>query len=332
MDRRVFVAGSLSLLAAPLAADAQPANKPYRIGWLHTGQPPVFGPPNPRTNLGAFRQSLFELGYVEGRTFVIEGRFAEAKVDRLPALAAQLVALQVEVLVAANTRSAKAAKDATATIPIVFIGGQDPVGSGFVASFARPGGNVTGVTANPGPEIAGKGLELFKEAVPRISRVAVLYSSEQFYDPSVRIQRRVAPKVGITLLPHDARTLAELPAALAAITRERADGLFVFDTQINTTHFSLISEFATRDRLPTMCNDGDLVEEGGALMSYSSSPLDVRRHAARLVDKILKGAKPRDIPVEQPTRFDLFVNLKTAKALGLTIAPAVLARADKVIH
>ena len=155
MDRRAFLAGTLGLLAAPLAAEAQPAGKVYRIGWLHTGRPPDFGPPNPRTNLGAFRQSLFELGYVEGRTFVIEGRFADAKVDRLPALAADLVALQVEVLVAANTRSAQAAKAATATIPIVFIGGQDPVANGLVASFARPGGNVTGVTASPGPDIAG---------------------------------------------------------------------------------------------------------------------------------------------------------------------------------
>jgi ABC-type uncharacterized transport system substrate-binding protein len=323
---------ALTLLAAPLAAEAQPAGKVYRIGWLHTGQPPDFGPPNPRTNLGAFRQSLFELGYVEGRTFVIEGRFANAKVDRLPALADELVALQIEVLVAANTRSAKAAKAATATIPIVFIGGQDPVGNGLVASFARPGGNVTGVTSSPGPDITGKMLELFKEAVPRISRVAVLYSSEQVSQLDLSVQRRVAPTLGMTLLPYDVKTLNELPAALGAITRERADGLFVFDTQINTTHFSLISDFAIRNRLPTMCNDGDLVEEGGALMSYSASPLDVRRHAARLVDKILKGAKPRDIPVEQPTKFDLFVNLKTANAMGLTIAPSILARADQIIQ
>ena len=196
MNRRTFIAGSLAILAAPLAAEAQPAGKVYRIGWLHTCQPPDFGPPNPRTNLGAFRQSLLELGYVEGRTFIIEGRFADAKVDRLPALAAQLVALQVEVLVAANTGSAQAAKAATATIPIVFIGGNDPVGQGLVASFARPGGNVTGVTASPGPDIAGKGLELFKEAVPGISRVAVLYSSVQTSGLALSVQRRMAPKPG----------------------------------------------------------------------------------------------------------------------------------------
>ena len=323
----MFIAGAVSVLAAPLAAEAQPAGKVYRIGWLHTGRPPDFGPPNPRTNLGAFRQSLLELGYVEGRTFIIEGRFADAKVDRLPALAAELVALQVDVIVAANTTSAQAAKAATATIPIVFIGPTDPVGLGLVASLARPGGNVTGVTSSVGAEIAGKALELFKEAVPRISRVAVL--SDQTYGPAVDVLRRVAPKLAITLLPHDVKTPAELTAALAAITQERADGLFPFNSSIINS--DLILEFAARNRLPTMYDDGDVVELGG-LMSYYSSPLDVRRHAARLVDKILKGAKPGDLPVEQPTKFDLFVNLKTAKALGLTIAPSILARADQIIQ
>jgi putative ABC transport system substrate-binding protein len=320
---------TLALLAAPLAADAQPAGKVYRIGFLHNGQPPPFGPPNPRSNFGAFRQGLFELGYVDGRDLVIESRFADGKADRLPALAAELVALQVDVIVAANTPSAKATKAATATIPIVFIGGSDPVGQGLVASLARPGGNVTGVTSSPGPEIAGKGLELFKEAVPRISRVAVLYSGEQVNEPALSVQRRVAPKLGITLLPHDdARTLAELTAALAALTRERADGLFLLGSD---NRIPVILEFATRNRLPTMCDDGDLVEEG-ALMSYYSNPLDVRRRAARFVDKILKGAEPRDMPVERPTKFDLVVNLKTAKALGVTIAPSILARADQIIQ
>jgi putative tryptophan/tyrosine transport system substrate-binding protein len=327
----ILVVLTLALLAAPLAADAQPAGKPYRIGWLHAGGPQVFGPPNPRTNLGAFRQGLFELGYVEGRTFVIEGRFADTKVDRLPALAAELVALQVDVIVAANATSAQAAKEATTTIPIVFIGGTDPVVQGLVASLARPGGNVTGVTSSVGPEIAGKALELFKEAVRRISRVAVLYSSDQAYGALVDVLRRVAPKLGITLLPHDANTLAELTAALAAITQERADGLFLFGSQINGKHSDLILEFAARNRLPTMYDDGDVVEEGG-LMSYYSNPLNVRRRAATFVDKILKGAKPGDMPVERPTKFDLFVNLKTAKALGLTIAPSILARADQIIQ
>jgi len=259
---------------------------------------------------------------------VIETRFAEGKVDRLPTLAAELVALQVDVIVAANTSSARAAKAATATIPIVFLGGTDPVGQGLVASFARPGGNVTGVTASPGPEIAGKALGLFKEAVPRISRVAVL--SDQTYGPAVDVLRRVAPKLAITLLLHDVKTLAELTAALVTITQERADGLFPFNSSI-IGYSDLILEFAARNRLPTMYDDGDVVELGG-LMSYYSNPVDVRRRAATFVDKILKGAKPVDMPVEQPTKFDLFVNLKTAKALGLTIAPSILARADQIIQ
>ncbi len=163
---------TLTLLAAPLAADARPTDKPYRIGWLHAGHPPPFGPSSPRSSGGAFRQGLQELGYVEGRGYVIEGRFADGKVDRLPALAAELVALQVDVIVAAGVAEAKAAKAATATIPIVFIGSYDPIGQGLVASLARPGGNVTGVTRSPGPEIAGQGLEVLKEAVPWVSRVA----------------------------------------------------------------------------------------------------------------------------------------------------------------
>jgi putative tryptophan/tyrosine transport system substrate-binding protein len=301
---------------------------PHRMATLR--QTPSLRPPHPRTNLGAFRQALQELGYVEGRGYVIEGRFAEGKIDRLPDLAAELVALQVDVIVAAGTPAAKAAKAATATIPIVFIGTTDPVGQGFVVSLARPGGNVTGVTSSVGPEIAGKQLQLFKEAVPRISRLAVLYSSDQD-NPWVRVQRSAAPKLGMTLLPHDAKTLGELTTALAAITRERADGLFLFGSSINSQHFDLISEFAARSHLPTMYDDGDAVVEGG-LMSYYSNPLDVRRHAARVVDKILKGAKPGDMPVERPTKFDLVVNLKTAKALGLTIAPSILARADQIIH
>jgi putative ABC transport system substrate-binding protein len=327
----ILVVLTLAFLAAPLAADAQPADKPYRIGWLHVGQPQVFGPPSPRTSLGAFRQGLFELGYVEGRTFVIEGRFADAKVDRLPALATELVALGVDVIVAAGAQPAKVAKEATATIPIVFVVGTDAAAEGLVASFARPGGNVTGVTSSAGTEIVGKALELFKEAVPRISRVAVLYSSDQNYGPLVRVQQGVAPKLGITLLPHDANTLAELTAALAAITQEGADGLFLFGSQISSKHFNLILEFAARNRLPTMYDDGDNVELGG-LMSYYSNPLNVRRRAATFVDKILKGAKPGDLPVERPTKFDLVVNLKTAKALGLTIAPSILARADQIIQ
>jgi putative ABC transport system substrate-binding protein len=331
MERRAFIAGALALLAGPLAPKAQPAGKLYRIGYLTAGVTPNFGPPPSQTSLEIFRWSLRELGYVERRDFVIEGRFADAKPGRLPNLAAELVALGVDVIYANGRESTKAAKDATATIPIVFKLGGDPVDVGLVASLARPGGNVTGVTLDPGFEIAGKQLELFKEAVPPISRVAVLGASGTS-GPRVRVLRRVAPKIGITLLLHDdAKTVAELTATLAAITGERAHGLFVFGTAINNHEDQRILEFAVRNRLPTMYDDSEFVGYGG-LMSYDTNTAHIGRKVATLVDKILKGAKPRDMPVERPTKFDLTVNLKTAKALGLTIPPSVLARADEVIQ
>jgi putative ABC transport system substrate-binding protein len=209
--------------------------------------------------------------------------------------------------------------------------GGDPVEDGFVASLARPGGNLTGVTVDPGFEIAGKQLELFKDAVPRISRVAVVGASGTFELPT-SVLRRVAPKLGITLLLHDdVQTLAELTATLAAIRRDRAHGLFVFGSSINNQGSERILEFAVRNRLPTMYDDSEFVEDGG-LMSYDTNTTHVGQKVATLVDKILKGAKPGDMPVERPTKFDLTVNLKTAKALGLIIPAAVLARADKVIQ
>jgi putative tryptophan/tyrosine transport system substrate-binding protein len=332
MDRRAFIAGMAGgLLTAPLTAEAQPAGKLYRIGYLTAGVSPDFGPPLPRTSLEIFRRSLRDLGYVERRDFVIEGRFADGRLDRLPALAAELVALGVDVMYANGGVSAKAAKEATARIPIVFKRAGDPVEDGLVASLARPGGNVTGVTLDPGIEIAGKQLQLFKEVVPRISRVAVLGASGGS-GPRVRVLRRVAPKLGITLLLHDdAKTVAALTATLAAITGERADGLFVFGTAINNHEDQRILEFAVRNRLPTMYDDSEFVGYGG-LMSYDTNTTHVGLKVATLVDKILKGAKPGDIPVERPTKFDLTVNLKAAKALGLTIPPSVLARADEVIQ
>ena len=327
----VLVSVLLFILAAPLSIEAQPAGTRYRIGYLTAGVTPDFGPPPPKTSVEIFRWSLRELGYVERQDFVIEGRFADAKLDRLPALAAELVALRVDVIYANGGASAKAAKAATATIPIVFKVGVDPVENGLVASLAQPGENLTGVTLDPGDEIAGKQLELFKEAVPRISRVAVLGVSGGSA-PRVRVLRRVAPKLGITLLLHDdTKTVAELTATLAAIPRDRAHGLFVFGTSMNNHEDQRILEFAVRHRLPTMYDDSEFVGYGG-LMSYDTNTAHVGRKVATLVDKILKGAKPRDMPVERPTKFDLTVNLKTAKALGLTIPPSLLARADEVIQ
>jgi putative ABC transport system substrate-binding protein len=272
------------------------------------------------------------LGYIEGQNLLIESRFADAKVDQLPGLAADLVQRRVDLIVTIGTPPVQAAKEATATIPIVMAGSADPVEHGLVTSLAQPGGNVTGVTHSPGPEISGKGIELLKEAVPTVSRVAVLWDSSGIHEGlSLENQKVVARKLGVALLPFDAKTLDELNAALATIPRERANGLFVFPNFINGKHQQLILDFAATNRLPTMFQETSWVENGG-LMSYYTNWGRLRERAAVFVDKILKGAKPADLPVEQPTKFQLVINLKTAKALGLTIPPAVLARADEVIE
>jgi putative ABC transport system substrate-binding protein len=317
-------------LAIPLAVEAQPSGKVIRIGYLSPAEPPT--PAAPSESLDAFKQGMRALGYVEGRHFAVETRFADAKLDRLPGLAAELVALPVDIIVTIGTPTVKAAKEATATIPIVMAGSADPVEHGLIASLARPGGNVTGVTHSPGPEISGKGIELLKEAVPTVSRVAVLWGSSGIHEGlSLENQKVVARKLGLTLLPFDAKTLDELKAALAAIPRERANGLFVFPSFINGKHFDLIIDFAKTQRLPTMYQGSWEVEHGG-LMSYYTDWLALRRRAAVFVDKILKGAKPGDLAVEQPTKFDLVINLKTARALGLTIPQSVLAQASQVIQ
>jgi putative ABC transport system substrate-binding protein len=320
-----FLIVLLAILAAPLAAEAQQPGKVYRIGYLSLGSPSG-GVSRP------FRDTLRKLGYVEGQNLLIEARFADAKADQLPGLAADLVQRKVDLIVTIGTPPVKAAKEATATIPIVMAGSADPVEHGFVATLAQPGGNVTGLTHSPGPEISGKGIELLKEAVPTVSRVAVLWDSSIIHEGlSLENQKVVARKLGMTLLPFDAKTLDELNMALASIPRERANGLFVFPNFINGKHAQLILDFVATNRLPTMFQETWWLERGG-LMSYYTNWDRLRERAALLVDKILKGAKPADLPVEQPTKFELVVNLKTAKALGLTIPPEVLARADEIIQ
>jgi putative tryptophan/tyrosine transport system substrate-binding protein len=320
-----FLIFILSILVAPLGSEAQPAGKVYRIGYLSLGSPSD-GVSRP------LRDTLRQLGYVEGQNLLIESRFADAKVDQLPGLAADLVRRNVDLIVTIGTPPVQAAKEATGTIPIVMAGSADPVEHGFVASLAQPGGNVTGVTHSPGPEISGKGIELLKEAVPTVSRVAVLWDSSVIHEgPSLENQKIVARKLGVTLLPFDAKTLDELNAALVAIPRERANGLFIFPNFINGKHARLILDFAATNRLPTMFQETWSVENGG-LMSYYTNWDRLRERAAIFVDRILKGAKPGDLPVEQPTKFDLVISLKTAKALGLTIPPSVLARADEVLR
>jgi putative ABC transport system substrate-binding protein len=330
IDRRRFLAGTGAvLLATPLAVEGQPAAKVARIGYvgLNSGA-------NPHLQ-ESFRQGLRGLGYVEGRNVVIEYRDAEGKPERLPALAAELVALKVDVIVTGGgTPTALAAKEATKTIPIVFASAPDPVTDGLVTSLARPGGNVTG-SSNLTPELVGKCLEQLKQAVPGISRVAVLWQ------PGVQGERTdkdmlkgadvAARALGVRLQLVEARGPADFDRAFSDMTRARAGALAVLGSAMFFSERRRLVDLAAKNRLPAVYTSRDIVDAGG-LMSYGPNLADLFRRAATYVDKILKGAKPGDLPVEQPTKFELIINLKTAKALGLTIPPSVLGRADEVIQ
>ncbi len=320
---------AFGLLAAPLAAEAQQAAKIPRIGYL---VPNLAASPHQHE---AFRQGLRDLGYLEGRNLVIEYRNAEGKLERLPALAAELVALKVDVIVAApGTLPALAAKQATRTLPTVFIGVGDPVTSGFVTSLARPGGNLTGLSALT-PELVGKWLELLKQAVPGVSRVAVLWQpgavGERTEKDLLKEADVAAQALGVRLQFVEARGPADVDRAFLDMTRARAGALTVLSTPMFGSERRRLVELAAKNRLPTVYSFREFVDAGG-LMSYGPDLADMFRRAATYVDKILKGAKPADLPVEQPTRFELVINLKTAKALGLTIPQSVLIRADEVIR
>jgi ABC-type uncharacterized transport system substrate-binding protein len=328
VDRRAFVAGALGLLAMPLAAQAQEA-KVARVGFLAGGRP---GDPNPASD--AFRQGLRDLGYVEGRNIVLEYRFAEGRIDRYPELVAELVRLPVDVIVAPGTAAAQAARKATASIPIVIVLPGNPIGDGLIRSFARPGGNVTGTTS-VSLEIGGKYLELLREAVPTLSRVAVLWNPLTPPHPKMVKETEAAGRtLGLTVQPVSAGRPDEIAGAFAAMARGRAEGLIVLSDPMfdgSRRERMRIADFVSKARIPTMYSRRELAQEGG-LMSYGPSQPDLFRRATVYVDKILKGAKPADLPVEQPTRFELVINLKTAKTLGLTIPPSVLARADEIIQ
>jgi ABC-type uncharacterized transport system substrate-binding protein len=314
---------AVSLALAPLAAEGQQTVKIPRIGYLSPTDTPAFE--------NAFRQRLRELGYVEGRNIAIEYRLAEGKYERLPELAAELVRLRVEVILAVSNAAVHAAKSATRTIPIVFTLVTDPVASGYVASLAQPGGNITGLTTISA-EIIGRQLQLLKELVPQVSRVAVLQNLGNPGHPfMVREAAGAARALGVQLRILEARSPNDLDTAFRAITGERADALLVLADALFRTHGARIANFAAKSRLPSVSGDREQAEAGG-LISYGPSRLDIFRRAATHVDKILKGARPGDLPVEQPTKFELVINLKTAKALGLTIPPAVLGRADQVIE
>jgi putative ABC transport system substrate-binding protein len=326
MNRRAFISGTLAFLAAPLAAEAQQAAKVPRIGYLSTGSSTA----NPF--LEAFRQGLREAGWVEGQNVRIEYRWAEGRFDRLPALATELVRLKVDVIVAAPTASAVAAKNATGTIPIVMANAADPLELGLIASLARPGGNVTGVAYSVNLEILGKGLELLKETVPTVRRVAVLSNPANPAQASAIGHVKAAAKsLGVQLQLLPARGPDDFEGAFAAMAKERAGALLVVPESMFVSHRTRLAELAARSQLPAAYGVREHAEAGG-LMSYGPSLTANSRRAGLFVDKILKGANPADLPVEQPTKFELVINLRTAKALGLTIPPSVLARADEVIE
>ena len=334
MDRRIFI-GTVAgvLLAVPRAVGAQQAGKIYRIGWLDLGGPPSGTSSSPNLTLVAFRRGLRELGWIEERNIAIETRYADDDNDRLAVVAAELVGQRVDVIVTITTQAALAAKKATALIPIVMAGSSRPIELGLIQSLARPGGNVTGLTNNPGAGFLSKLLQLLKETVPRISRVALLWggSATPGEAGALTIIQAAAPGLGITVLHAEARDPTEVPAALAAILQQRPDGLIVTPSSTNTRQRQLIVDFALANRMPSIYGDARFVSAGG-LMSYWIDWLELRRHSASYVDKILRGAKPADLPVEDPTRYELVIHLKTAKALGITVPQSLLLRADEVIQ
>ena len=328
MHRRTFLCGlTLGALAAPLAADAQQAGKVPRIGFLS-----LTSPSDRPFLLDAFRQRLRELGWVEGQNIVIDYRYAEGRVDRLPDLAAELVRLKVDLIVSEGTQGVTAARNATETIPIVMITVRDPVGTGLIASLTRPGGNVTGMSGSAGLEIVAKQLELLKETVPKIRRVAILSNpANAYHQLAIREVNVAARSLGVQLQLLEARGPNEFDAAFAAMAKERVEALLVLSDTIFGSHATRLADLAARSRLPATYGVRE-DEKAGGLMSYGPSLLDSYRRAATYVDKILKGAKPAELPVEQPTKFELVINLKAAKALGLTIPQSLLVRADELIQ
>jgi len=321
MRKILILALCAVLFALSVSAQAQQPTKIPRIGWLTLNYP---------ARSEAFRQGLRDLGYIEGKNIAIEFRNAEAKLDRLPSLASELVGLKVDLIVVLEPPAVRAVMDATKTIPIVIRSTDDPVEAGFVASLARPGGNVTGLTSISG-ELYGKRLGLLQETVRGLSRVAVLWNPDFPSGPQrfKDIEAQAKP-LGIQLGSSEARRAEDFESAFRAAVKGRAQALITLRNPLIISQQQRIAELAAKNRLPAVYDDREFVEAGG-LMSYGTNLADLYRRAATYVDKILKGAKPADLPVEQPTKFEFIINLKAAKQIGLTIPPNVLARADKVI-
>jgi len=316
----------ITLAMCGVAAQAQQPAKIFRIGFLSTTSPS-----NVPTRLEAFRQGLRDLGYVEGKNIVIEYRYAEGNIDRLPTLLDELMRLKVDVIVASGPSPTRAAKKATATIPIVMTWDYDPVGNGYVASLARPGGNITGLSILA-PEISGKQLELLKEIVPKLSRVAVLGTSTVPGNAEALKATELAAQAHKVQLQYlEIRDRKDIETAFQTARKARADAVLALASRVLLTDRTQVAELAVKSRLPAIYGEREHVEAGG-LVTYGVSISDLFRRAATYVDKILKGAKPSDLPVEQPIKFEVVINLKAAKQIGLTIPPNVLARADRVIR
>ena len=313
---------------APLAAWAQQPRKVYTVGYLT-----VPSRETAQDGANAFQGGLRDLGWVEGQNVRVEYRFADSNLDRLPHLAAELVRLRVDVIVAGATPAVIAAKNATRTIPVVMFLPGDPVGSGLVASLARPGGNVTGLAGSAGPEIYGKQLQLLKDAFPRISRVAILMNraTKRFHALGLRETEIAAQALGLQRQVLEVRDPREFDNVFAALTTASSDAILVPADPLFFQHRARLAELAAKTRLPAMWGLREFAEAGG-LMAYSPNIVDLARRAATYVDKILRGTKPADLPVEQPTKFDFVINMRTAKALGLTIPPSFLLRSDEIIQ
>ena len=330
MKRRAFIAALGGAAAWPHLVQAQ-VPKVARIGYLIVGS---LESPEARKGLDTFREGLYELGYIEGQNIVIEYRAADGKIERLPALATELARLKLDLIVAGATPAGLAAQQVFTTTPVIVTAMGDPVRDGLVASLARPGGNITG-TSFLGPELVPKRLALLREVLPKISRVAVLWHPGAFSERTTRDMlnelAEVAGTLGMQLQLVEVRQPSELDHAFSTMARERAEALFQFPSPMLFSERRRIVELAAMYRLPSMFNAREFVELGG-LIAYGVSIADLTRRSVTYVDKILKGAKPSDLPVEQPTKFELFINLKTAKTLGVEIPATVLARADEVIE
>ncbi len=325
--RKLLLALGATALGSPLTLHAQPATKVWRVGFLgYRSRPDSLD----SSFYGAFPRGMRELGYIEGKNLTIEWRFADGKADRLPALAAELVQIKVDLIVATGPVVTSAAQKVTTTMPIVMVNAGDPVGQGFVKSLAQPGGNITGLSNMVG-ELPPKHLEMLRSMVPKLSRVAFLVNPNVTVGGALQRLQPAAQKTGITILPFEARTPQEIDRAFSGMYKKNAGAVIVLQDAVFIQQNRQIAELATKHRLPSISGNREFVEAGG-LMGYGSNLADGYHRAATYVDKILKGAKPADIPVEQPTIFELFINGKTAKTLGLKIPQSLLISANKVIE